>query len=56
LVPHHSPLLEKNSTSSSSGGIVELFGVESPSEESHCSFPLWALRSCLPLVPYAALS
>ncbi|GKE08743.1 hypothetical protein Tco_1412294 [Tanacetum coccineum] len=34
----------------------ELFGVESPSEESHCSFPLWALRSCLPLVPYAALS
>ncbi|GJT37486.1 hypothetical protein Tco_0937351 [Tanacetum coccineum] len=32
----------------------ELFGVESPSEESHCSFPLRALCSCLPLAPYAA--
>ncbi|GJR36608.1 hypothetical protein Tco_1212292 [Tanacetum coccineum] len=36
--------------------LFELFGVESPSEESHCSLPLRALCSCLPLAPYAALS
>ncbi|GJZ16970.1 retrovirus-related pol polyprotein LINE-1 [Tanacetum coccineum] len=36
--------------------VVELFGVESPSEESPCSLPLRALCCCLPFVPYAALS
>nr|GEX83682.1 probable leucine-rich repeat receptor-like protein kinase At5g63930 [Tanacetum cinerariifolium] len=33
-------------------GLQELFGVESPSEESPCSFPLRALCCCLPSVGY----
>ncbi|GKB37983.1 hypothetical protein Tco_0882925 [Tanacetum coccineum] len=34
----------------------ELFGIESPSEESPCSLPLQALCYCLPFAPFAALS